>query len=285
MAGSQGGRQEMAHPSLFSSLQAWEGSKLPWMLPFCCKRSIMKAAPKLQLYQHESTQAMRPSLLPPFPLKVIKAHSCLWSHYKTPHPRDVMKGYKVSAFGDWNFYDEKPIAQGLQSIMETDFVQAHFFVGDGEDLFKVLSPYGHQPKTTVGSDQFCYCILSGVSPCYAVTVCEVLVQGKKIGIEGEGKKVYYEEKRRKPKAVDEDLYKIPPELLYQIPKKVFFFFFFFFFCWWDFMECSTSSFCRRSWSGNFGQDVCASTALPEMSCRFLGGTFCMRDCMYFQLRL
>ncbi|RWW27143.1 hypothetical protein GW17_00008449 [Ensete ventricosum] len=167
--------------------------------------------------------------------------------------QDVMKGYKVSAFGDWNFYDEKPIAQGLQSIMETDFVQAHFFVGDGEDLFKVLSPYE-----------------------------------KKIGIEGEGKKVYYEEKRRKPKAVDEDLYKIPPELLYQIPKKAsdfFFFFFFFFFCWWDFMECSTSSFCRRSWSGNFGQDVCASTALPEMSCRFLGGTFCMRDCMYFQLRL
>ncbi|URE49517.1 hypothetical protein MUK42_04706 [Musa troglodytarum] len=113
--------------------------------------------------------------------------SCLPCMYA----QDVMKGYKVSAFGDWNFYDQKPIAQGLQSIMDADFVQAHFFVGDGEDLFKVLSPYGHQPKKT----------------------------RKRRGIEGEGKKYYYEEKRRKPKAVDEDLYKIPPELLYQIPKK------------------------------------------------------------------
>lgn len=43
-------------------------------------------------------------------------------------------------------------------------------------------------------------------------------QRKKGGGGGEGKK-QYEKERRNPKPADEDLYKIPPELLYQAPKK------------------------------------------------------------------
>ncbi|CAD5186743.1 unnamed protein product, partial [Musa acuminata subsp. malaccensis] len=171
-------------------------------------------------------------------LSLSSSLCCPFFSLRLRNMEDVMKGYKVSAFGDWNFYDEKPIAQGLQSIMDTDFVQAHFFVGDGEDLFKVLSPYGHQPKTT----------------------------GKRRGIEGEGKKVYYERKRRKPKAVDEDLYKIPPELLYQIPKKAsdFFFFFFFFFCWWDFMECSSCS-CLH-FAEEVALEVLGRLSVPQLYC-------------------
>ncbi|XP_042431068.1 uncharacterized protein LOC122017501 [Zingiber officinale] len=84
---------------------------------------------------------------------------------------DVMKGpYKVPSFGSWNFYEEKHV---------DGFVQAQFFVEDGEELFEVLRSYKHLPQ--------------------------------------ERKKE--EKKKNKPRAVDDDLYKIPPELLCQIPKK------------------------------------------------------------------
>lgn len=45
------------------------------------------------------------------------------------------------------------------------------------------------------------------------------LQGKKQG------RVCYVSSTRKPKAVDEDLYKIPPELLYQLPKRVYIYIF------------------------------------------------------------
>ncbi|XP_074569581.1 uncharacterized protein LOC141826233 [Curcuma longa] len=62
------------------------------------------------------------------------------------------------------------------------FVRAHFFLEDGEELFEVLRSYKHQSQ-----------------------------ERKR----GEEKK----KKKKKPRAVDDDLYKIPPELLCQIPKK------------------------------------------------------------------
>ncbi|KAG6486652.1 hypothetical protein ZIOFF_055231 [Zingiber officinale] len=51
---------------------------------------------------------------------------------------DVMKGpYKVPSFGSWNFYEEKHV---------DGFVQAQFFVEDGEELFEVLRSYKHLPQ-------------------------------------------------------------------------------------------------------------------------------------------
>lgn len=49
-----------------------------------------------------------------------------------------MKGYKVPSFGSWNFYEEKHV---------DGFVQAHFFVEDGEELFEMFRSYKHhQPQ-------------------------------------------------------------------------------------------------------------------------------------------
>ncbi|WOL03694.1 hypothetical protein Cni_G12414 [Canna indica] len=96
---------------------------------------------------------------------------------------DVVRRHQVPAFGHWNFSfydDETPISQ---------YFESRFCGGDGGDLFKfeVLSPCKDEPRT----------------------------KGKK----GGKKMKYVEEKVRKAKAVDEDLYKIPPELLYQMPNK------------------------------------------------------------------
>ncbi|CAL9775940.1 unnamed protein product [Musa acuminata subsp. burmannicoides] len=97
-----------------------------------------------------------------------------------------MTRYKVPAFGHWNFnlYDDIPISQYFETAREYGLIRARFFEGDGEDLFEMLRR-----------------------------------KGKK-GRDGARKKRNYKkEKVRKPKPVDEDLYKIPPQLLYQMPKK------------------------------------------------------------------
>ncbi|WOK96573.1 hypothetical protein Cni_G05280 [Canna indica] len=110
----------------------------------------------------------------------------------------MMEGLKVTAFGSWNFYDvEKPITQNFQVMKEAEFVQAHFFLADGEDdlfKFKLLSPYRHQPQILMG-------------------------EKKGVVVEGEGKKMHGGKTlRQTTKAVDQDLYEIPSELLY-LPKK------------------------------------------------------------------
>ncbi|RZS01999.1 hypothetical protein BHM03_00031965 [Ensete ventricosum] len=97
-----------------------------------------------------------------------------------------MTRYQVPAFGHWNlnFYDEISISQYFESAREAGLVRPRLFGGDGEDLFRVL--------------------------------------GKKKGGErrgGEKMKPCGKQELRKPKAVDEDLYKIPPEMFDQMPKK------------------------------------------------------------------
>ncbi|KAG1330847.1 hypothetical protein COCNU_02G008150 [Cocos nucifera] len=74
--------------------------------------------------------------------------------------------------------------------MGAGLIRAHFFVGDGEDLFKVVPPQQQQHHR----------------------------KRKKGGGVGEGVK-QYDKGWKKPKPVDEDLYKIPPELLYKMPRK------------------------------------------------------------------
>ncbi|RWW62424.1 hypothetical protein BHE74_00030444 [Ensete ventricosum] len=100
------------------------------------------------------------------------------------YTQNAMTRYKVPAFGHWNFnlYDDIPISQFFESARDYGLIRARFFEGDGEDLFEMLR--------------------------------------RKKGRDGARKKRNYKkEKVRKPKPVDEDLYMIPPQLLYQMPKK------------------------------------------------------------------
>ncbi|KAG1330846.1 hypothetical protein COCNU_02G008140 [Cocos nucifera] len=91
---------------------------------------------------------------------------------------DVKKRQQIPAFGSWNCCDEVPITEYFESVRRTGLIQANFFGGDGEDLFK-------RNKGGGGKDEM----------------------------------KQYERERRKPKPSGGDLYKIPPEDLYQGPKK------------------------------------------------------------------
>ncbi|EHA8592141.1 putative nuclear receptor subfamily 4 group A member 3-like [Cocos nucifera] len=101
---------------------------------------------------------------------------------------DVKKWRQVPAFGSWNFYDEDPIAKYFGPVRGAGLIQAHFCGEDGKVVFKVVSQQYQRKR-------------------------------KKGGGRREGMQQYEKERIRKPKPVDEDLYKIPPELLYQAPKK------------------------------------------------------------------
>ncbi|XP_017697910.2 uncharacterized protein LOC103705732 [Phoenix dactylifera] len=106
---------------------------------------------------------------------------------------DANKRQQVPAFGSWNFCDEVPITECFETAMGAGLIRARFFVGDGEDLFKVVQPQQQQQQ-------------------------HHLRKGKKRGRGREGVK-QYDEEWKKPKPVDEDLYKIPPDLLYKMPRK------------------------------------------------------------------
>ncbi|XP_042440068.1 uncharacterized protein LOC122025337 [Zingiber officinale] len=93
---------------------------------------------------------------------------------------EMVKRCQVPAFGHWNWSFYD------EDIPISQYFESRLFGGDhGGDLFKVLSPCKDQKKQEGKMMKS--------------------VKEKKIG--------------RKDDAVDEDLYKIPPEILYQMPKK------------------------------------------------------------------
>nr|XP_010927649.1 uncharacterized protein LOC105049627 [Elaeis guineensis] len=102
---------------------------------------------------------------------------------------NAKKRRQVPAFGSWNFCDDIPITEYFESAMEAGLIHSHFFGGDGEELSKVVSPQQQKHHR----------------------------KGKKGQGGRERAKQYEEWKKTKP--VEEDLYKIPPELLRKIPKK------------------------------------------------------------------
>lgn len=133
-----------------------------------------------------------------------------------------MTRYQVPAFGHWNFnfYDEISISQYFESAREAGLVRPRLFGGDGEDLFRVLSPYKKDQQTAkVGSWRW-FIAGSGGFPLFLV--CSFIdLKGKKGGERRGGEKLKScgKQELRKPKAVDEDLYKVPPEMFDQMPKK------------------------------------------------------------------
>ncbi|ONK56780.1 uncharacterized protein A4U43_C10F12850 [Asparagus officinalis] len=107
-----------------------------------------------------------------------------------------MNGYV--SYGHWEFCDGIPVTRYLEPVVHSKRV--HFFHEKDEDLFKVhasvkpVSCYRYNDQRKNGRDQEKQIKRRKQNgACYA-------------GI-------------RQPKAVDEDLYKIPPELLYQLPKR------------------------------------------------------------------
>ncbi|WOL01630.1 hypothetical protein Cni_G10347 [Canna indica] len=121
-----------------------------------------------------------------------------------------MKRHQVPAFGYWDYCDELPITHYFESAVQAGLIRGHYF-GEDDDIFNVsaahVKPTYHHHKKV-----------------------------KKVGgVGGEKQKAKEQQRKqvkvsdlrlqsaarrpRAPKAVDEDLYKIPPELLYQKPKR------------------------------------------------------------------
>ncbi|THU58751.1 hypothetical protein C4D60_Mb03t17710 [Musa balbisiana] len=117
---------------------------------------------------------------------------------------------QIPAFGSWNYYDDLPITQYFESAMQAGLVRGQSFVEDA-DLYQVPSSPAklsyhqrHQRKEKRGGDKQHQ---TGQQRKQG-KVCDVTVTAPATP-----------RRIRAPKAVDEDLYKIPPELLYQKPKR------------------------------------------------------------------
>ncbi|XP_042411588.1 uncharacterized protein LOC122001075 isoform X2 [Zingiber officinale] len=125
---------------------------------------------------------------------------------------DRRHGY-IPAFGDWDYSDDLPITQYFESAMQAGLLRGHFH-GEApayDDLFKSShSIKQHQEEQAQ--------IIKKIGD-------PKQQQQQQRGQErSQGKKVYdagraQTRPRRAPMAVDEDLYKIPPELLQEKPRR------------------------------------------------------------------
>ncbi|THU58943.1 hypothetical protein C4D60_Mb03t19800 [Musa balbisiana] len=113
----------------------------------------------------------------------------------------MTKSHQFPAFGCWDHCDELPITQYFESAVQAGLIGRHYFGEDG-DLFKVSTQVkkgGHGGgENHLGKEQ----------------------QMKQERASDLTLQITPRRPRRAPKAVDEDLYKIPPELLHQKPKRV-----------------------------------------------------------------
>ncbi|RWV82901.1 hypothetical protein GW17_00055555 [Ensete ventricosum] len=107
---------------------------------------------------------------------------------------------RIPAFGNWDYSDELPITQYFESAAQAGLIRDQCLSGDDKLSKPAAAPVkpvkkggGKGEKLRRKQEREC-----GVTP-----------QDSSQRRPG-----------RAPKAVDEDLYKIPPELLYQKPKKV-----------------------------------------------------------------
>ncbi|CAL9189647.1 unnamed protein product [Musa hybrid cultivar] len=111
------------------------------------------------------------------------------------------RGHQVPAFGYWDHRDELPITRCFELAVQAEWIRGHCRSEDG-DLFKVAAP-------------------AETPACCEHHHRKVVKKGGCIGREKEELQKK-QGRATAPKAVDEDLYKIPPELLHhQKPKRVF----------------------------------------------------------------
>ncbi|XP_068660706.1 uncharacterized protein [Aristolochia californica] len=111
----------------------------------------------------------------------------------------------IPAFGNWDYNDGLPITQYFESARQAGLIRYNDYVVEDRDL------YGENLKssraTTVSRPK-----LKGSSKRYQY-VKEAKKVGKVCDVTEPARVL------RAPKAVDEDLYKIPPELLRERPRK------------------------------------------------------------------
>ncbi|KAG6490928.1 uncharacterized protein LOC122006870 isoform X1 [Zingiber officinale] len=117
------------------------------------------------------------------------------------------KRQSIPAFGNWDYCSDLPITQYFESAVQAGLVRGCQFHGEaaaGDDLFKLpplrASCGGRVKKGDEKQHQ------RGQERKQGKVFDDAAVGG--------GARL-----RRDPKAVDEDLYKIPPELLYKKPKR------------------------------------------------------------------
>lgn len=123
-----------------------------------------------------------------------------------------MKRRQIPPFGHWDYYDDLPITQYFDSAWQAGLIRSHFWAED-DDLFKMPAPLQpayrhpnhHQKVKKVGGG-------GGEQQ-------QGKEQQRKLGRGCHATTQQTAGRPRAPKAVDEDLYKIPPEQLYQKPKR------------------------------------------------------------------
>ncbi|XP_042416322.1 uncharacterized protein LOC122005363 [Zingiber officinale] len=120
----------------------------------------------------------------------------------------------IPAFGDWDNSDDLPITQYFESAMQAGLLRGHFH-GEApayDDLFKSSHSIKQQQEEQAQIIK-------------KVKIGDLKQQQRQRGQErSQGKKVYDAGRAqtrpgRAPMAVDEDLYKIPPELLQEKPRR------------------------------------------------------------------
>ncbi|KAG9447944.1 hypothetical protein H6P81_014072 [Aristolochia fimbriata] len=123
--------------------------------------------------------------------------------------RSLMEDYRrchIPAFGNWDYSDNLPITQYFESARQAGLIRYNDYGVEDQDL------YGESLKSSVPTTVSRPKQVKGSSKRY-----QYVKEAKKVG------KVcdVTEPPRipRAPKAVDEDLYKIPPELLRGRPRK------------------------------------------------------------------
>ncbi|CAL9173733.1 unnamed protein product, partial [Musa hybrid cultivar] len=125
----------------------------------------------------------------------------------------MTKSHQFPAFGCWDHCDELPITQYFESAVQAGLIGRHYFGEDG-DLFKVSTQvrpayhHHHHRKVKKGGHGGGEKHLGKEQQMKQERASDLTLQ------------ITPRRPRRAPKAVDEDLYKIPPELLHQKPKRV-----------------------------------------------------------------
>ncbi|KAF5179356.1 hypothetical protein FRX31_031054 [Thalictrum thalictroides] len=136
---------------------------------------------------------------------------------------DDYKRSHIPAFGNWDYEDGLPITQYFESARQAGLLR--YTYGEG-DLYSYSATTGYYDQQ---DDKDLY--LKPTNTTFAVVPCRKIKESekddysyvkeqKKLGrvydmtLTSSTQQVYVA-----PKAIDEDLYKIPPELLYTHPKK------------------------------------------------------------------
>ncbi|XP_010244077.1 PREDICTED: uncharacterized protein LOC104587988 [Nelumbo nucifera] len=136
---------------------------------------------------------------------------------------DYWKRSHVPAFGNWDYANDLPITQYFESARQAGLLR---YSACERDLYVVSDFYGNDdlkkpPKTAVSRRK-----TKEVEKRYTQHDKEPKKQGRVCDVTGPPSKdqeAYVHRHQppppRAPKAVDEDLYKIPPELLRSYPRK------------------------------------------------------------------